>query len=65
MSVLQIALDAAEKGLGMDQFLTPQEITYCDENSMIVYLSEYYSAIVQWKKYDIQKRTHSFTKTSP
>ncbi len=34
----------------LEKYLTPEEITKLDENSMVVYVSEYYYGIAEQRK---------------
>ena len=40
---LQIAMNAAEKYFGLEQYLKPDDVCQLDEKSMLVYVSEYYT----------------------
>jgi len=53
---LQTAIDAAEKYFHLEKYLTPEDIPKLDENSMVVYLSEYYSGIAEQTKLDLAAR---------
>ncbi|KAJ5080783.1 alpha-actinin-2 [Anaeramoeba ignava] len=53
---LQIAQDAAEKYFGLEKYITPDEIRKLDENSMVVYVSEYYYGIAEQRKLDLAAR---------
>lgn len=50
---LQIAMDAAEKYFGLEQYLTAEDIPKLDENSMVVYVSEYFYGIAEQRKLDL------------
>jgi len=45
--------DAAEKYFGLERYVTAEEITRLDENSMFVYVSEYYVGIAEQRKLDL------------
>lgn len=65
---LKIAMDAAEKYFGLEQYLTPQDVLKLDECGMLVYVSEYFYGIAEQRKIDqaarrIQKVV-KFTKTT-
>ncbi|KAJ5066874.1 alpha-actinin [Anaeramoeba ignava] len=53
---LEIAQDAAEKYFGLEKYITPDEIRKLDENSMVVYVSEYYYGIAEQRKLDLAAR---------
>lgn len=53
---LQLAMDAAEKYFGLEKYLTPEDIFKLDENSMVVYISEYYYGIAEQMKVDLAAR---------
>jgi len=50
---LQIAIDAAEKYFALEKYLTPDDIPKLDENSMVIYVSDYYYGIAEQRKVDI------------
>ncbi|KAJ5073429.1 alpha-actinin-2 [Anaeramoeba ignava] len=56
IKTLQIAQDAAEKYFGLEKYITPDEIRKLDENSMVVYVSEYYYGIAEQRKLDLAAR---------
>jgi len=56
MKNLKIAMEAAEKYFGLEQYLTPEDICKLDENSMVVYVSEYYYGIAEQRKVDLAVR---------
>lgn len=41
------------KYFGLEQYVTPEEITKLDENSMFIYVSEYYYGIAEQRKLDL------------
>eukprot|EP01114_Cavostelium_apophysatum_P006608 TRINITY_DN179_c0_g1_i1.p1 TRINITY_DN179_c0_g1~~TRINITY_DN179_c0_g1_i1.p1 ORF type:complete len:1122 (-),score=548.09 TRINITY_DN179_c0_g1_i1:91-3456(-) len=45
--------DAAEKYIGLEKYLTPEDVTKLDENSMVVYVSEFYYGIAEQRKLDL------------
>jgi len=49
---LKIAVDATERAFGFEKYLEPEDIPRLDENSMIVYISEYYYGVAEWRKLD-------------
>ncbi|KAJ5066873.1 alpha-actinin [Anaeramoeba ignava] len=53
---LEIAQDAAEKYFGLEKYITPDEIRKLDENSMVIYVSEYYYGIAEQRKLDLAAR---------
>eukprot|EP01090_Pellita_catalonica_P017064 TRINITY_DN5077_c0_g1_i2.p1 TRINITY_DN5077_c0_g1~~TRINITY_DN5077_c0_g1_i2.p1 ORF type:complete len:1314 (-),score=365.62 TRINITY_DN5077_c0_g1_i2:124-3771(-) len=53
---LDVAQKAAEKYFFLEQYLTPTDITVLDENSMVVYVSEYYYGIAEMRKIDLAAR---------
>jgi len=53
---LQTAMNAAEKYFGLEQYITPEDILKLDENSMVVYVSEYYYGIAEQRKVDLAVR---------
>jgi hypothetical protein len=50
---LQAAIDAAFEYFGLEKYLTPDDIPRLDENSMLIYISEYYYGIGQQRKLDL------------
>jgi len=65
---IKIAMDAAEKYFGLEQYITPQEVLKLDECGMLVYVSEYFYGIAEQRKIDqAARRIHKvvkFTKTT-
>jgi len=65
---IKIAMDAAEKYFGLEQYITPQEVLKLDESGMMVYVSEYFYGIAEQRKIDqAARRIHKvvkFTKTT-
>ena len=65
---LKVAMDAAEKYFGLEQYLTPQDVLKLDECGMLVYVSEYFYGIAEQRKIDqAARRIHKvvkFTKTT-
>ena len=53
---LLLAMDAAEKWFGLEKYLSPSDIPKLDEKSMLVYVSEYYSGIIEQLKLDLAAR---------
>ena len=51
-----LAMDAAEQYFGLEKFITPEELVKLDENSMTVYISEYYYGIAEQRKVDLAAR---------
>lgn len=49
-------MNAAEKYFGLEQYITPEDILKLDENSMVVYVSEYYYGIAEQRKVDLAVR---------
>jgi hypothetical protein len=37
----------------LEKYLTPEDIPKLDENSMVIYLSEYYNGIAEQRKLDL------------
>lgn len=68
MDNLALAQDAAEKYFALEKYITPEDITKLDENSMVVYVSEYYYGIAEQRKVDLAvRRVHKlidFTETN-
>eukprot|EP01156_Anaeramoeba_ignava_P021899 Anaeramoba_ignava/c19907_g1_i1.p1 GENE.c19907_g1_i1~~c19907_g1_i1.p1 ORF type:complete len:642 (-),score=152.74 c19907_g1_i1:550-2475(-) len=56
IKTLKTAQDAAEKYFALEQYITPDEIRRLDENSMVVYVSEYYYGIAEQRKLDLAAR---------
>ncbi|KAJ5069992.1 spectrin/filamin related cytoskeletal protein [Anaeramoeba ignava] len=56
IKTLQVAQDAAEKYFALEKYITPDEIRKLDENSMVVYVSEYYYGIAEQRKLDLAAR---------
>eukprot|EP00004_Rigifila_ramosa_P010201 TRINITY_DN21_c0_g1_i2.p1 TRINITY_DN21_c0_g1~~TRINITY_DN21_c0_g1_i2.p1 ORF type:complete len:1238 (-),score=389.66 TRINITY_DN21_c0_g1_i2:44-3250(-) len=50
---LQLAIDTAEKFFGLEKYLTPQDIQKLDENSMVVYIGDYYLAFADQAKLEL------------
>lgn len=50
---LRLAQNAAEIYFGLEKYITAEEITKLDENSLVVYVSEYYYGIAQARKLDL------------
>ncbi|KAJ5074396.1 alpha-actinin-2 [Anaeramoeba ignava] len=53
---LETAQDAAERYFALEKYITPDEIRRLDENSMVVYVSEYYYGIAEQRKLDLAAR---------
>lgn len=53
---IQLAFDAAEKYFGLEKYITVDEFLKLDENSMVVYVSEYFYGIAEQRKLDIAAR---------
>lgn len=53
---LEMAFDAAEKYFGLEKYITVDEFLKLDENSMVVYVSEYFYGIAEQRKLDIAAR---------
>lgn len=56
ITTLQAAMDAAEKYFQLEKYLTPSDIQKLDENSLVVYVSEYYYGIAEQRKLDLAAR---------
>lgn len=50
---LQTAMDAAYEYFGLEKYMLPEDIPRLDENSMLIYISEYYYGIQQQRKLDL------------
>lgn len=50
---LEKAIDAAYKYFQLEKYLTPEDITKLDENSMVIYVSEYYYGIAEQRRIDL------------
>lgn len=50
---LTLAMDAAEKYLQLEKYLTPEEVGLLDENSMVIYVVDYYYGIVEQHKLEV------------
>jgi len=50
---LKLSQDVALKYFGLEKYVTPEEIQKLDENSMFVYVSEYYYGIAEQRKLDL------------
>lgn len=53
---LTLAMNAAEKWFGLEKYLQPSDIPKLDEKSMLVYVSEYYTGIIEQLKLDLASR---------
>jgi actinin alpha len=53
---LEAAMDAAEKYFQLEKYLTAADIQKLDENSLVVYVSEYYYGIAEQRKLDLAAR---------
>lgn len=51
-----LAQDAAFKYFGLEKYITPDELFKLDENSMTVYISEFYYGIAEQRKVDLAAR---------
>lgn len=47
---LQLAINSAEKYFGLEKYLTPEEVGMLDENSMVIYVADYYYGIAEQHK---------------
>ena len=56
---LQAAIDAAFEYFGLEKYLTPDDIPRLDENSMLIYISEYYYGIGQQRCAHVTERPES------
>jgi len=50
------AQDAAEKYFGLEKYITPAEVQKLDEQSMVIYVSEFYYGIMEQRKIDLAGR---------
>jgi len=53
---LELVMDAALKFFNLEKYLTPEDIWKLDENSMVVYISEYYYGIYEQRKLDLEAK---------
>jgi hypothetical protein len=53
---IKTAMNAAETYFQLEQYLTPEEFQQLDENSMVVYVAEYYYGIADQRKVDLAVR---------
>ncbi|KAH3745176.1 alpha actinin [Pelomyxa schiedti] len=53
---IQAAMHAAHKYFMLEQYITPDEFLKLDDNSMVVYVSEYYYGISEQRKLDLAGR---------
>jgi len=50
---ISLAFDVANKYFDLEKYLTPDEFLKLDENSMVIYVSEYYYGIAEQRKLDL------------
>jgi len=53
---VELAQDAALEYFGLEKFITPAEVAKLDEQSMVVYVSEFYYGIMEQRKVDLAAR---------
>jgi len=53
---IQLAMDAAEKYFQLEKYLTPEEFLQLDENSMVIYVADYYYGIAEQHKLEVAAR---------